>query len=323
MTRPRSRNPALAPYPGLVARHGRRGTRYYLDLAGKRIPLGADLPAALLAWQRLTSGSVGPATFERVADAYRAEVLPGKARATRQAYGHHLDRLTEAFGEALLGDIEPQHLAQYYRLRSRKPAALIELSVFSALWAWAAGQGFVTGTCPRALLRLDHPAPRARYVTDAEFAAIRGAAPQWVADAMDLALLTGQRPGDVLGWRWSDCQEGHLQVRQGKTGKLLRIAIVGELAGVLEAIRARPRPISGGWLVQDAAGQRVSVKRLSRAFQAAAARAGVDGVQFRDLRAKSASDSETLAAAQDRLGHQSAGTTARVYRRGQKVTPLR
>ncbi len=41
------------------------------------------------------------------------------------------------------------------------------------------------------------------------------------------------------------------------------------------------------------------------------------------LRAKSASDSETLAAAQDRLGHQSSAVTARVYRRGVKVTPLR
>jgi integrase len=323
MTRPRSRNAALAPYPGLVARHGVRGTRYYADLAGKRIPLGTDLARAIAAWERLTSGSAGPATFSRVAAAYRAEALPSKARATQEAYGHHLARLKEAFGDALLTDIEPQHLAQYFRLRSHKPAALLELAVFSAVWAWAAGEGYTSGPCPRALLRLEHPAPRSRYISDAEFAAIREAAPQWVADAMDLALLTGQRPGDILGWRLSDAQEGHLQVRQGKTGTRLRIALTGELAALLEAIRARPRRISGGWIVQDAAGQRVPVKRLGSAFQAAAAKAGVADVQFRDLRAKSASDSETLAAAQDRLGHQSAAVTARVYRRGPKVRPLR
>jgi hypothetical protein len=130
MTRPRSRNPALSPYPGLVARHGARGTRYYCDLAGKRIPLGADLAKAIAAWERLVSGIAGPATFERVAAGYRAEALPTKARATQEAYGHHLDRLEEAFGDALLSDIEPQHLAQYFRLRSHKPAALIELAVF-------------------------------------------------------------------------------------------------------------------------------------------------------------------------------------------------
>jgi integrase len=323
MTRPRSRNAALAPYPGLVARHGRRGTRYYLDLAGNRIPLGPDLPSALAAWHKLVSGDAGPPIFSRVADAYRAEVLPGKRPATREAYGHHLDRLEEAFGAALLTDIEAQHLAQYYRLRSHKPAALVELAVFSAVWAWAAGEGYVSGPCPRALLRIDHPAPRSRYISDAEFGAIRAAAPEWVQDAMDLALLTAQRPGDLLGWRLSDAQEGHLQVRQGKTGTRLRIAIVGELAALLDAIRARPRRISGGWLVQDAAGQRPSVKRLGSAFQAAAAKAGVADVQFRDLRAKSASDSESLAQAQDRLGHQSAAVTARVYRRGPKVRPLR
>jgi integrase len=313
----------LAPYPGLVARHGARGTRYYADLAGKRIPLGTDLARAIAAWERLTSGSAGPATFSRVAAGYRAEALPRKSKATQAAYGHHLDRLTEAFGAALLTDIEAQHLAQYYRLRSHKPAALVELAVFSAVWSWGAGEGYVSGPCPRALLRLERPAPRSRYISDAEFGAIRAAAPEWVADAMDLALLTGQRPGDLLGWRLSDAQEGYLQVRQGKTGTRLRIAIVGELAALLEAIRARPRRISGGWLVQDAAGQRVAVKRLNAAFQAAAAKAGVADVQFRDLRAKSASDSESLTQAQDRLGHQSAAVTARVYRRGPKVRPLR
>ena len=45
--------------------------------------------------------------------------------------------------------------------------------------------------------------------------------------------------------------------------------------------------------------------------------------QFRDLRAKTASDSESLDAAQSRLGHTSSSTTRRVYRRGEKVRPLR
>ncbi len=75
--------------------------------------------------------------------------------------------------------------------------------------------------------------------------------------------------------------------------------------------------------MQDAAGQRPTVKRLGKAFKDAAAKAGIEDVQFRDLRAKSASDSETLAQAQDRLGHQSSAVTARVYRRGPKVSPLR
>jgi integrase len=121
----------------------------------------------------------------------------------------------------------------------------------------------------------------------------------------------------------ADVAEGELQIRQQKTGKRLRLAIVGELAEVVERIRNRTRRVSGGWLVQDGAGQRFSVQRLREHFKAAAEAAGVCDVQFRDLRAKSASDSESLGAAQERLGHQSAAMTALVYRRGTKVSPLR
>jgi len=39
---------------------------------------------------------------------------------------------------------------------------------------------------------------RDRYVTDAEFLAVHGKADPTLQDAMDIALLTGQRPADVL-----------------------------------------------------------------------------------------------------------------------------
>jgi integrase len=42
-------------------------------------------------------------------------------------------------------------------------------------------------------------------------------------DAMDLLLLTSQRPGDVIRMKRSDVADGALRVRQGKTGAKLRI----------------------------------------------------------------------------------------------------
>ena len=51
---------------------------------------------------------------------------------------------------------------------------------------------------------------------------------------------------------------------------------------------------------------------------------GHERFQERDIRAKVASDSETLIEANERLGHQSTSTTKRVYRRGVvNVTELR
>ncbi len=52
--------------------------------------------------------------------------------------------------------------------------------------------------------------------------------------------------------------------------------------------------------------------------------AGYERFQERDIRAKVASDSETLMDAHERLGHQDTSTTKRVYRRGvQNVTTLK
>lgn len=52
----------------------------------------------------------------------------------------------------------------------------------------------------------------------------------WQATA--LALYTGQRQSDVLAMNWSALQDGCIQVRQAKTGKLLRIPAHSALLGV-------------------------------------------------------------------------------------------
>ena len=64
-----------------------------------------------------------------------------------------------------------------------------------------------------------------------------------VVDAMDLALLTGQRPADVLKLKRSDIRDGALWVMQHKTGARLGIALIGELTAVIERIAARRRQV--------------------------------------------------------------------------------
>ena len=46
---------------------------------------------------------------------------------------------------------------------------------------------------------------------------------QELVDTMDLAYLTGQRPGDVLRHTWQSITDEALLVRQGKTKKFLRV----------------------------------------------------------------------------------------------------
>ena len=52
-------------------------------------------------------------------------------------------------------------------------------------------------------------------------------------DAMDLALLTGQRPADVLKLKRTDIRDGALWFVQNKTGQRLGVEITGELAAVI------------------------------------------------------------------------------------------
>lgn len=58
-------------------------------------------------------------------------------------------------------------------------------------------------------------------------------------DAMDLAYLTGQRPGDTLRMDERDIKDVHLHVKQAKTGMKRRIEIGGSLEALIERIKAR------------------------------------------------------------------------------------
>jgi len=57
---------------------------------------------------------------------------------------------------------------------------------------------------------------------------------------MDLALLTGQRPADVLKLTRADIQDGALRITQNKTKAKLEVEITGELATLIERLASRP-----------------------------------------------------------------------------------
>jgi integrase len=115
-------------------------------------------------------------------------------------------------------------------------------------------------------------------------------------------------------------------MRQRKTGKPLRLEVIGDLAAVLDRIRNRSFPASAVVtvaLVRDEAGQRMTYDALSDRFQAARARAGVH-FQLRDLRAKAGTDLDDLALAQRLLGHRTRAMTEHYIkdRIGDRVSPL-
>ena len=141
---------------------------------------------------------------------------------------------------------------------------------------------------------------------------------------MDLALLTGQRPADVLKLKRTDIRDGALWIVQNKTGQRLGVEMTGELVAVIARINERPRRAISAYLIQDENGQPLTQGALRSRFDKARTPAKVD-LQFRDIRAKAATDTGDLAHSQTLLGHKNREMTEHYVkaRVGDRVRPLR
>lgn len=313
--------------PRMAARKLASGTvLYYYQARGKKVPLGSNLLAAKQEWARLETGSLSNA-FPAVAKLYRAAVYPDFKPDTVKHYESALKNLEVSFRAFSLEQIEPQDVKQYIRRRTKKRAGLFEKRVLSALYTWARGEGITSVPNPCAGVKFSKTerrgfgtGKRQRYVTDAEYATVHANGDEILQDAMDLALLTGQRPSDLLKAKRQDIRDGVLWVVQSKTGATVGIRVEDELQRVVERILARKRPSM--YLLSDRHGQRVLYDALNYRFTQAR---GTADWQFRDIRAKASTDSPTLKDAQLLLGHTDEATTAKIYRRskGSAVAPLK
>ena len=161
-------------------------------------------------------------------------------------------------------------------------------------------------------------------MTNDEFDKVKEHAHFTVVDAMDLALLTGQRPADVLKLKRTDIRDGALWIVQNKTGARLGIEVTGELKTVIERISGRSSIAISAYLIQDEKGQPLSQCALRSRFDKARTLAKVS-FQFRDIRAKAATDTGNLAHSQKLLAHKNRDMTEQYVRAraGERVPPLR
>ncbi len=165
---------------------------------------------------------------------------------------------------------------------------------------------------------------------DWEYKAVHGIASPKMKVAMDLALLTGLRRGDLLGLTRDDLTDNGILVRPSKTehssGKMLLIEWSDELKDIVaKAKRLSPR--FRQHLIATRSGSPYDPRSFTKIFGRLIKRALektelTEPFRFNDLRAKSASD-DTLEAASERLGHTSTRTTQDFYRRKPvRVKPL-
>lgn len=332
-------------------KRGETSTSYYYecprDEAGKRkaIALGTDLVQAKLKWAELEGLKREAAPLDPADTSVRAihtrytawAAIPaqsGLEPRTLRDRDRYWKSLDPVFGSVPIDALRPEHMLQYFDARSSKVSAKKEIKFLSVVCNWARSRGFMTAPNPVAGVTRQMKVKETRdiYVTDDMLALVYKHADPIIQDALDLAYLTGQRPADVLKMRWSQVAEGALWVQQGKTKQKLRIDIAGELALLLDRIKARG--LIGMTILADPKGQALKAfgyfrSHFDKARAAAAKEAGELGIefvrfQFRDLRAKAASDIESMAQARKLLGHATEEMTRHYVRTrvGERVSPI-
>lgn len=251
---------------------------------------------------------------------------PTKSVRTRKDNDKEPANLLRVFGHMPIDAIAPMHIREYLDIRGQSAPvrANREKALFSHIFNKAREWGYTAATNPCQGVKGFRETGCDRYVTDDEFEKVREHAHHIVVDAMDLALLTGQRPTDMLKLTRKDIRDGALWIVQNKTGARLAIEITGQLARVIKRIMERPRVVISPFLLQDDNGQPLSQHALRSRFDKACEKAGVN-FQLRDIRAKAATDTGDLAHSQKLLAHKNREMTEHYVksRIGERVKPLR
>jgi integrase len=355
--------------PGMRAMRKPGGVYYYLDHGkqpdGSRpaTALGKDYVEALRQYADLVQTIKAPAvTVPELLHKWQIATMAGRATKTREGIAKAIVPLLRFFADppAPLSDVEPQHIKQYLAWRKTDSAAQAakagrkqhgdgsaaanrEIAWLSAAWNWGRDNGLTRLTNPCAGVRRNKERGRAIYIEDSELAAISQHADEPLREALELAYLLGQRPGDLRDISETDIRDGAIQIEQSKTGKRVPIAIVGELAVLIDRIKARKSAIKGVRslsLLCDEHGQPMTRDKLRYRFDKARALAAdaaddkaraakLRSIQFRDLRAKAGTDkaesSGDIRQAQKQLGHTTVGMTERYIkqRKGDRATPTK
>jgi integrase len=309
------------------------------------IPLGSDLNEAKRQWAELecVTAPVDTGFMTHIFDRYIKVILPQKARSTQKDNHDAIRQLRKVFDSAPIDAITPQMIAGYRDARSAKIRANREIALLSHIFNTAREWGYTSKENPCRGVRKNKEEPRDFYADRDVWNAVYQCASMELRDAMDLAYLTGQRPGDVLKMRESDIKDGALLVKQGKTKKFLRImldsaGVRSELGKLIDRILARPHRINRGPIITTQQDQPLTKWTLRTRFESARSTAAqqvrlanqedlarkIEQFQFRDIRPKAASEIENIHEASKLLGHSEREITEKVYRRiGETVKPTR
>lgn len=317
-------------------------TWYYYDAGGKprkEIPLGNDYIIACKKWSELSLEKLDKShriTFVQAAQRFQLEEMPLRAENTQNSYKSSLKRLNLFFGGSdpvALEDIDVGHIKDYLTWRKETPVgANRDLELFSTIWTMCSPSNwnYINKECPIKGIRKNKEKPRDVYVEDYIYELLYRYGTQELQDAMRMAMMLGQRPSDMLKIHTGLIHNGILSFKQNKTSNPLRFKVTESLQEIIT--RRAPH---GGYLFLNTCKRKMTIGNLWYRYNKARDIAiqkhpehaeELAQAQFRDLRAKSATDKSLVSseeAAQKLLGHSNIEMTKRVYiRREKEIDPF-
>ena len=236
-----------------------------------------------------TPDFIGPAaerlTFEDLASMYLTDYRVNGKRSLRDAM-RNVERLRATFGFDRAMDITTDRIATYTGTRlddDMAPASINrELAGLRRMFSLAVKAGKLGHRPHVAMLAEDNA--RQGFFEPADFAAVAGHLPPYLADAATFAYSTGWRKGEVrtLEWRDVDLATGVIRLRaeHSKNKRPRAVALRGELLALIERRVVLRRPDCPQVFHRD--GRPLGDHR--KAWQAACKAAGLEGRIFHDMR---------------------------------------
>ena len=235
-------------------------------------------------------------------DRYRTQVLPTKRSAqTRTDEGKALDRLKRVYGHMLPDGLSAPMLYRY--LDDRKTpegklapvAARHEIALLGHVYGKAIRWGIASGNPVRGLDYGERGGKR-RKVELEEVHRLRELAGERMRVAIDLAVSTGQRHGDLLALKRDQITDDGIVFQQSKTGAGVLIEWSGDLRAIIGRAKALSPQIPADYVIRKPNGKPYTARGFSAIWQRLMAKhvaAGGQRFTFHDLRSVSADGAQT------------------------------
>lgn len=236
--------------------------RYRDPITGKFHGLGKDRQHAI-AVATQANAHLAVSTQERVQEI----ISPGKApkapfdqlvrvfleehhrvqswgKSKEQDYRRLLNELEGTFHDSAVDDISLSAISEYLDAHTGW-ARINRRGLMIWLWELACSKGWSSDNLPAKTLKRPNPTKARKRLNYDQFLQIRELAAPWFRQALDLALYTLQRRGDLVSLTTDNIVDGCLLIAQAKTSGrseagFVRIRIEGDLQQVISDCRKMP-----------------------------------------------------------------------------------